>query len=699
MLPNVRSLVSPGSKPQEDSSRAALELVASRSGSAGDLLVASRDVAPTLSQLSGDARARSGSREAQAAFQRWRDGSPTGRIEEETIEVFASEAGFAAAARCLLEIETGRRGEELSGAFPHLYGSPLFSWYEPEPGLVCEVVEAIREHKHGDDPVAFLGWLYQFSIPDKIRSRFGQFYTGQVIVNGMLDGVGYVGSEPLGRRLIDPACGAGAFLIEATRRLIAAAEREELSGDETYGAVRNLIHGLDLNPLGILLTEAAIALLVAPYLPADASKLAPLHLYITDTLRRGDLLGETHAAEAERIKTCAGEYEVGFDFVVANPPYGKYPTRLFTRQQAARFAETTYGHPNLYGLFLQIGVELLSPGGRLAFINPKSFVSGLYFRNLRRFLAQHLDLERFDSFEKRSGLFDGVLQEVVILYGTRSSGQSETIELHEYSGAPTGQPASSIEAPSSSVLLGKDLDCVFFTSADPAAHEALVAMLARGKPLRELGFRASTGTIVWNRLKDHVRDEPSRKALPLIWGNAIREYRFAGLGNRAGSSSHVELTHKTQMIVSSGEALLVKRMTAPEERRRLVACRVPRELTESDQGYFAENHVNLVRKVGSNRNVDLDAILGLLNSELFDHVFRALSGNTQVSATELEMLPIADGPELGAIAELARRLTAVGGAEEEARRELDELVYRLYGIGEEVVAAIRGSYAVEAVAA
>lgn len=653
-------------------------------------LVASTELVKVLSALAADALGRTHQPAASLGFEFWRETSAGEVTGEDALEVFSSEAAFAAAARCALEARLAGVSADLESAFPHLYGSPLFSWYQPTPELSQRLSVAL-DFDAREDPAALLGWLYQFSIPRPVRSRFGRFYTSESIVRSMLDAVGFDRPEILTSRLIDPACGAGAFLIEATRRVLDQAEREGLAADETCASVQRIIHGLDLNPLGVLLTEAAIALLLAPYIAASSRRLElkPLHLYVTDALRVGELRAEVHGEDAEEIKTRTGAYEDGFSYVLANPPYAKHPSRFLSPQQAARFAETTYGHPNLYGLFLQVGVELLADRGRLAFINPKSFVSGLYFRNLRRFLTKHLDLERFDSFEKRTGLFDGVLQEVVILIGTKRAERVAEIELREFCRAADAPPARTIKASPSSVLLGPELDHAFFVSADSVAHSVLARMLACGRPLKEFGLEAVTGTIVWNRLKDLVRDDPAPDTVPLIWGNGIRAFRFLGLGNRWGRGRYCELVAKTESIVSYGEALLVKRMTAKEEYRRLVACRVPAELACSQRGYFGENHVNIVRARGS-AQIELDAVLGLLNSRLFDYVFRALNGNTQVSATELEMLPIAQGPELAAIATQARKLTQTDGKDPKARVALDRLVYQLYGLDENEIGEIEG---------
>jgi adenine-specific DNA-methyltransferase len=596
-------------------------------------------------------------------------------------ETFASEAAFAAVARVTLEEQLGERATSFRNAFPHLYASESFSWYEIDPRLKSAVIAELAAHEH-DEPAELLGWLYQFVIPPVVRKQFGQFYTGPPIVRSMLDGAGYAGPAILGRRLIDPASGAGAFLTEATRRLLTAADEEGLTPEETCAAVQHAIHGMDLNALGGLLTEAAIALLLAPSLARTkpAFELKPLSLFVTDSLQRGALTDFTSEGPVLMdIKGRGGEYESGFDYVVANPPYAKFPTRLMSEEQRRRFAATTYGHPNLYGLFLQIGVELLGNGGRLAYISPKSFVSGQYFRNLRRFLGRELDIQRFDMFSSRTGLFDGVLQEVVILHAARSAAQSKEIELREYNGAPDKPAATTTRVAAESVLLSEAFDRAFFVTADPLAHRVLEQMTRAAKPLHEHGWEAVTGTIVWNRVKPLIHNEPGDWRLPLIWGNGIRGFKFDGIGNRGGTSRYCELSEKTRKLVSRGDALLVKRLTAREEKRRIVACRLPEEYAESEAGYFGENHTNIMRPA-ANATLDIDALLGLLNSRLFDYLFRALNGNTQVSATELEMLPVPTRPELTKVAAQARKLTASGGADTAALRELNRQVYTLYEI-------------------
>ncbi|HEY0391588.1 MAG TPA: N-6 DNA methylase [Solirubrobacterales bacterium] len=629
--------------------------------------------------------------QAHAAFATWRRAMQFAGMANDW-DTFASEAAFSAVARAALEVRISNPDLRLDALFPHLYSSPFFSWHRLP---VDDVARDALSGTAGVDSTELLSWIYQFAIPSTMRKKFGHFYTPPAVVDSMLDSVGFSGPEILGKRFIDPAVGAGAFAIGATRRLIAEAEGENLGGIDVWRAVQGAIFGLDVNPLGILLTEAAVGLLLADHLVDIRNEnVQPLHFYVTDSLSLDESSSDIRSHEAEEIKGRTGAYESGFHFVVANPPYAKYSSRRLSQDQRSRFSATTYGHPNLYGLFLQVGVELLANDGRLVFITPKSFVSGLYFKNLRRYLAENLDFERFDTFDRRRGLFPDVLQDVVILSGGRrvSRQQRKEIEIREFSGHDR-KPKRCIRIPSESVLLGPRFSSSFYVDADELAHQLLGRMSEDSVPMADLGIKVRTGTVVWNRLKQHMRDAPLPDALPLIWGSGIRQFNFKGLGNRDGQATHALLDEKTSRIVTRGDALLVKRMTAKEEVRRLVACRVPEYLATSKAGYFAENHVNVLIPEAE-AEIELDAVLGLLNSSLFDYVFRSLNGNTQVSATELAMLPVKRGAELQAIAAQVRKLTASGGANAKAKERIEELISQLYSLDELELAGLNEAYSI-----
>lgn len=92
-----------------------------------------------------------------------------------------------------------------------------------------------------------------------------------------------------------------------------------------------------------------------------------------------------------------------FDVIIGNPPYGivgdapHYPIHILKERKGEykRRLLTWHGKYNLYGAFLEKAVRLLKPEGKLVFILPATWLVLDDFIRLRRFLAEHGQLEVF----------------------------------------------------------------------------------------------------------------------------------------------------------------------------------------------------------------------------------------------------------------------------------------------------------------
>jgi hypothetical protein len=95
-----------------------------------------------------------------------------------------------------------------------------------------------------------------------------------------------------------------------------------------------------------------------------------------------------------------------------------------------------------------------------------------------------------------------------------------------------------------------------------------------------------------------------------------------------------------RLLLPAKRYVLLKRFTAKEERRRLVAGIV--EAKDSYSPYLGlENHLNYVSRPSG--ELSKDEALGLatlFNSVLVDRYFRVISGNTQVNAAEIRAMPV-----------------------------------------------------------
>lgn len=491
-----------------------------------------------------------------------------------------------------------------------------------------------------------LGWLYQRSIDPAVRSRIGAFYTDETLVELLLDRA----SVHAGRRMIDPACGGGAIVVAAAARMRRQLAGEGLAVGNIAAEVARCVAGRDINPVGVLLTRAGLLL---------------------------ELSGEIRSSRAvPQLDIAAGNSLAGdatllgrFECVVANPPYAKVASASLCPELRERYEPVLHGHPNLYTMFWQLGIELLAPGGHVAMITPASFVSGRYFHRLRSFMREMLDIGSFDTFTARTGMFEGVQQEVLVTAGRRSADQRAHIEIALHGSALVIERR--IDAPVGAVLL-EAFDGSFLVSADPLAHRLAKAM--QGGPLLGSAARVRTGPVVWNRLKELIEDEVMPGTLPLLWSNGVRSMTWSGPGNRQGLAKALHVTERTRALAGMAPAVLVKRLTSLEERRRLVATRIPDAVAEA--GYFAENHVNVIE--GDSEM--LDVIELVLASTAADQLFRALNGNTQVSATELRCLPLPAAPWLA-----RRRAEHAGLIDQEW---IDAVIAEAYGFDEALVAEL-----------
>jgi type I restriction-modification system DNA methylase subunit len=99
-----------------------------------------------------------------------------------------------------------------------------------------------------------LGELYQQYFDPKTRRALGEFYTPPDVCDYIVDSAGY-GENVQYRRLIDPACGSGTFLVSALDRY-----KEGLDESDLPNALRDLCNrgrvvGLDIHPFAVVLAQ------------------------------------------------------------------------------------------------------------------------------------------------------------------------------------------------------------------------------------------------------------------------------------------------------------------------------------------------------------------------------------------------------------------------------------------------------------
>lgn len=205
-----------------------------------------------------------------------------------------------------------------------------------------------------------------------------------------------------GIRIIDPACGSGAFLVYAFDYLLKQNERVDailggtFAGTEQYvrDILRNNLFGVDLNSESVEITKLSLWLKTAQ----RGKKLTALDQNIkcgNSLINDGTITKTAFDWTAEFPKVMANG---GFDVVVGNPPYVSaiemnrhLPER--DRTFMRRNYETARGAVDLYIYFFERGIQVLKSGGKLGFITPNRWLSIPYGEALRTWLLKEVRVE------------------------------------------------------------------------------------------------------------------------------------------------------------------------------------------------------------------------------------------------------------------------------------------------------------------
>lgn len=247
-------------------------------------------------------------------------------------------------------------------------------------------------------PLEAFGQLYESLLAARpadgqrsLRKRTGSYYTPEALtrvvagrafeaLHGAL-GEGGVQARPL--CIVDPALGAGAFLLQAGREVI------ERSGRSPAEVVERELFGVDVSPLAVAVAEASLWLL------ADAPGLSLAAAGVN--LREGDALCSVSAGKAlgrrgVDFDELLPDDADGFDLVLGNPPWVAFAGRATQPLSPAMRAHyrkgfrAFRGYPTLHALFVELAARL-APRGVVALLIPSPVADLDGYRHVRGALA------------------------------------------------------------------------------------------------------------------------------------------------------------------------------------------------------------------------------------------------------------------------------------------------------------------------
>lgn len=483
--------------------------------------------------------------------------------------------------------------------------------------------------------------LYPALLPQRRRRKLGAFYTPPALTNRAVELLSEHGVDWATAKVLDPAAGAGAFLVDAAWRMADAME-----GAEPAFVLRQLgsrLCGMEVDENAAFLAQSALEIILADTIAA-AGLPAPQFIQVCDGLE---------LPPVER-----------FDVVIGNPPYGRVS---LTPEQRARFGRSLYGHANLYGVFTDLALRWCKPGGLIAYLTPTSFLAGRYYGALRDLLLADAPPLAIDLVHARQGVFEDVLQETLLAVYRKGAPRTR-VQIHYLT--VRGAAETTVKR-NGTVALPSEPKAPWLAPRSPE-HGPLIASSERMRcRLKDWGYHVSTGPLVWNRFKDQLCEEPGKDVLPLVWAECVlSDGRFEFRARKRHHTPYFRLGSRDAWLVVTQPCVLVQRTTAKEQARRLIAAEMPANFVEQS-GVVVENHLNMVQP-GKSPKVELAVVAALLNSEVVDELFRCMNGSVAVSAFELESMPLPSPQVLARLGDLVR--------EDASRERIEAECKRLYGL-------------------
>jgi hypothetical protein len=224
----------------------------------------------------------------------------------------------------MMDLENGGPFKR-SGIVNFLEGD-FFNWYlEIWDQEIASVIRGVASRLSHYEPATsklepsetrdLLKKLYQFLVPKEIRHDLGEYYTPDWLAELLLDEIGYNGDPH--KRLIDPACGSGTFIVLVLKRIL----NYTRDNPESYSNPKNIMElilnnivGFDINPLAVLASRTNYLLALMQFKRQGKIEIP---IYLCDSIltpeRYSTVIGQDY-----KIQTSVGDFSIPRQIVKKN---------------------------------------------------------------------------------------------------------------------------------------------------------------------------------------------------------------------------------------------------------------------------------------------------------------------------------------------------------------------------------------------
>jgi hypothetical protein len=388
--------------------------------------------------------------------------------------------------------------------------------------------------------------------------------------------------------------------------------------------------------------------------------------------------------------------KAGFDVVIQNPPYVQIkgiPTP--ERRVYEERYEFATGRFNLFYLFVERCKLLSRQCGVSSFIIPDRLLLNTQCKDIRAWLLNENDICELVSFAEQ--VFESVIVDSILLSFRREQRKGDFVRARRKVSQRDIRNARAITIPVSYFKLSPSSQ--FDLNYTPAKHDLLKRMATRGV---QLGLISDTKDgIIQSKIGDllFLTKRANAECRKMLVGQDVTRYEISYAGRWVNYQPDEMMRLERQR--DGGGLRLRDRyiFERPKILTRQTADEIIAAYDEKDFYYANTLHGTAI----TDRAYHPHYVLGVLNSKITTWYYRSNSDEegkvfAQIKIELLRKLPIpkADNEQQRPVIQLVSKILAAKQREAEAdtsalERELDELVYALYGLTKEEKALVQAA--------
>ncbi len=471
---------------------------------------------------------------------------------------------------------------------------------------------------------------YDQALPPAFRKEYGVFYTQQLVAkyiieqtigNCWADNQSFEALQNI--KVLDNACGDGVFLCEAFAFLQQLYQTHFPTIQNTaHHIVTHNLFGVDIDKNSVELTKS------------NLQKLSKTDLDLSPNIKQGNSLISDKAV-TDLAFDWQQAFPFQFDVVVGNPPYTYRNTNNeHLKPYYHKHYKVSEGNYEAYKFFIEKSLNLLKAKGKLGFITSASFLVQSSFYKLRQLLVENTAMELLAPLG--GGVFDEATVDTIILVCSKPQKDNQQIKIL----VPT--PPMLLEETQPYTIaqdrLKSNPDLAFDYLLNDNEHQ-LLNKLFQTYPSLEQGFEFGVGINTGYIRNELVADKKINEHYHLmVAGDDISRY---GVVNTSGWIMYDKEFVKSKKDLGRSlpdkkffdtEKILVVRTRNLSLKRRIIAT------IDKDKKYNLNRLSNIIAKEG----YQLNGLLGILNSNLFQWIFSKKFFDYEIKPIYLKVCPLAD---------------------------------------------------------